>query len=76
MHYFNLPFPVDANLCAVDSLGSILLAMYHLCRCVEELGVRPKIARYVLPLGTGVNGDGAALYEAVSVLFLVQVCRH
>ncbi|MFT5582915.1 MAG: proton glutamate symport protein [Cognaticolwellia sp.] len=40
---------------------------------VEELGVKPRVAGFVLPLGATVNMDGTALYESVAVLFIAQV---
>jgi DAACS family dicarboxylate/amino acid:cation (Na+ or H+) symporter len=37
------------------------------------LGVQPKIAGFVLPLGATMNMNGTALFEGVTVLFLAQV---
>jgi Na+/H+-dicarboxylate symporter len=43
-------------------------------RCVtENLGVRPKVANFTLPLGATMNMDGTALYEGVAVIFLLQI---
>jgi len=43
-------------------------------RCVvERLGVRPQVANFTLPVGATMNMDGTALYEGVSVLFLLQI---
>ncbi len=39
----------------------------------EENGVRPRIASFVLPLGTTINMNGTALYEAVAAVFIAQV---
>lgn len=39
----------------------------------RELGIPPKIAGFVLPLGATMNMNGTALYEGVTVLFLAQV---
>jgi len=39
----------------------------------KELGVQPKIAGFVLPLGATMNMNGTALFEGVTVLFLAQV---
>jgi Na+/H+-dicarboxylate symporter len=39
----------------------------------EEAGCSRKAANFVLPLGSTVNMDGTALYEAVAVVFLFQV---
>ncbi|MBI1194533.1 MAG: cation:dicarboxylase symporter family transporter [Gammaproteobacteria bacterium] len=40
--------------------------------CVRENGVDDRAARFVLPLGSTVNMDGTALYEAVAVMFIAQ----
>ncbi|EIE22044.1 Sodium:dicarboxylate symporter [Coccomyxa subellipsoidea C-169] len=40
--------------------------------CGVNLKCRPSIVRFVIPLGTNINRDGAALYEAASVLFIAQ----
>jgi Na+/H+-dicarboxylate symporter len=39
---------------------------------VRENGVDPHATRFVLPLGSTVNMDGTALYEACAVLFIAQ----
>ena len=41
--------------------------------CGMKLKCRPSIVKFVIPLGTNINRDGAALYEAASVLFIAQV---
>ena len=41
--------------------------------CEKRLGVPNKIASFVLPLGTTVNMDGTALYQAVATVFIAQV---
>ena len=39
----------------------------------EELGVSPKVAKFVLTVGATGNQNGTALFEGVVVLFLAQV---
>lgn len=39
----------------------------------NQLGIPPKIAGFVLPLGATMNMNGTALFEGVTVLFLAQV---
>ena len=40
-------------------------------RCLEEnLKVDRRITRFILPVGTTINMDGTALYEAVSAIFI------
>lgn len=38
----------------------------------QELGVSPRLAGFVLPLGATVNMNGTALYEAVAAVFIAQ----
>jgi len=52
-----------------SSNGTLPLTMQN----VEEAGVKPQVASFVLPLGATINMDGTALYEAVAVLFVAQV---
>jgi len=41
--------------------------------CVQrKLGVHQKVANFVLPVGTTVNMDGTALYEAIAAIFIAQ----
>ncbi|KAI6187259.1 Amino acid transporter [Aphelenchoides besseyi] len=43
-------------------------------QCMEEnLKVDRRITRFVLPLGSTINLDGNALYEAVAVIFIAQL---
>jgi Na+/H+-dicarboxylate symporter len=43
-------------------------------RCAtEQLGVKPEIAGFVLPLGATMNMDGTALYEAAAALFIANL---
>ncbi|CAI2350921.1 unnamed protein product [Caenorhabditis sp. 36 PRJEB53466] len=43
-------------------------------QCLEEhCGIDRRISRFVLPLGSTINMDGNALYEAVAVIFIAQL---
>ncbi|KAI6171662.1 Excitatory amino acid transporter [Aphelenchoides besseyi] len=43
-------------------------------RCLEENNhVEPKFTKFVLPIGSVVNMDGTALYEAVASVFIAQL---
>lgn len=42
-------------------------------KCAQELGVHPKLAGFVVPLGAQLNMDGTALYEAAAALFIANL---
>ncbi len=72
--------PVDqfthmvSALATVFATSSSLAALPVTMECVEKnIGVSPKVANFVLPLGATVNMDGTALFECVGVLFIAQV---
>ncbi|VDM27316.1 unnamed protein product [Toxocara canis] len=41
--------------------------------CEQNLNIDKRISRFVLPVGATVNMNGAALYEAVSAIFVAQL---
>ena len=43
--------------------------------CAAAAGCDDGIIKFVLPLGTTVNMNGTALYEATTVIFIAQVSR-
>uniref|UniRef100_A0A0K0EVB5 Amino acid transporter n=1 Tax=Strongyloides venezuelensis TaxID=75913 RepID=A0A0K0EVB5_STRVS len=49
-------------------------ALPSLMQCMEDnLGCDRRITRFVLPLGSTINMDGNALYEAIAVIFIAQL---
>ncbi len=41
--------------------------------CTNDLGVSKKSSGFVVPLGSTINMDGTALYEAVAAMFIAQL---
>ncbi len=41
-------------------------------KCALEAGVDKRAVKFVLPVGSTVNMDGTALYEAIAVMFIAQ----
>ncbi len=61
-----------ALLTAFSTSSSAATLPVSLQRLQNEAGVSPKIAGFVLPLGTTVNMNGTALYECAAALFIAQ----
>ncbi|CAJ0945706.1 unnamed protein product, partial [Mesorhabditis belari] len=53
--------------------GSSAATMPCTFGCLDRLGVDPRVSKFVLPVGTNVNMDGTALYEAVAAVFIAQI---
>ncbi|HKI95315.1 MAG TPA: dicarboxylate/amino acid:cation symporter [Gemmatimonadales bacterium] len=64
---------VDSVVTAFSTSSSNATLPTNIKVAEEELGVPPKVAGFVLPLGATMNMNGTALYEGVTVLFLAQV---
>eukprot|EP00250_Pteridium_aquilinum_P018171 c23976_g2_i2 orf=504-1859(-) len=54
------------------STSSSAASMPVTMECGENFGCDRSIVQFVVPLGTNINRDGAALYEAVAVIFICQ----
>jgi len=62
----------EALLTALGTASSAATLPLTLRGVVERNRVSPRAAEFVLPIGTTINMDGTALYEAVAVVFLAQ----
>ncbi|MGD9853140.1 MAG: dicarboxylate/amino acid:cation symporter [Nitrospirales bacterium] len=62
----------DALLVALTTSSSVA-ALPVTMKCVHQrLGVQQKVANFILPVGTTINMDGTALYEAIAAIFIAQ----
>jgi dicarboxylate/amino acid:cation (Na+ or H+) symporter, DAACS family len=63
----------DSMITAFSTSSSNATLPTNIAVAEEQLGISPKIAGFVLPLGSTMCMNGTALYEGVTVLFLAQV---
>lgn len=70
-NFFKVQRPVIAVAFSTSSSAATLPVTMDICE--KKLGVPNRIASFVLPLGTTVNMDGTALYQAVAAMFIAQV---
>lgn len=63
----------EVGLLAFSTSSSAAVMPLSIQTAEEKLGVRPSIARFLVPLGATVNMNGTALYQGVATVFLAQV---
>ena len=63
----------DVMLLAFSTSSSAAVMPLTIQTAETRLGVRPEVARFVVPLGTTINMAGTALYQVVATVFLAQV---
>jgi proton glutamate symport protein len=63
----------EVMLLAFSTSSSAAVMPLSIQTAQEKLGVRPAVARFVIPIGATVNMGGTALYQVVAVVFLAQV---
>lgn len=63
----------EAILVAFTTRSSAATLPVTIDNVVNKLEVSPKIANFALPVGATVNMDGTSLYQAIAIIFLVQL---
>ncbi len=63
----------DVIMLAFSSSSSSATMPLTLSTAENALGVRPEIARLVIPMGTIINMDGTAVYQIIVALFLTSL---
>lgn len=61
-----------AQLLAISTSSSAATLPLTMERVEEHMGVDPKVASFVLPIGATINMDGTSLYQAVAAVFIAQ----
>ncbi len=63
----------DALLLAFSTASSNVTLPVSMAAATTRLGVSPGIANFLLPAGTTLNKNGAAVYKAVTAVFVAQL---
>ncbi len=63
----------DVQLLAFSTSSSAAVMPLSIKTAEEKLRVRPSISQFIIPIGTTINMDGTALYQAIAIVFLAQV---
>jgi len=63
----------EVQLLAFSTSSSAAVMPLSMKTAEEQLGVRPSISQFVIPLGATINMNGTALYQGVATVFLAQV---
>ncbi len=63
----------EVQILAFSTSSSAAAMPFSIQAAEEKLNIKPEISRFVIPLGTTINMDGTALYQAVAAIFLCQV---
>lgn len=63
----------DAQLLAFSTDSSAATMPVTIRVAEEELGVRPSVSQFVIPIGASVNMGGSALYQGLATVFMAQV---
>ncbi|KAL5486554.1 hypothetical protein EMCRGX_G019054 [Ephydatia muelleri] len=70
-HTSSMPHQFDATpVAALYSATTLPVTMRNL---ENNFGVNSKLTNFILPLGTTINMNGTALYEAVAAVFIAQL---
>jgi Na+/H+-dicarboxylate symporter len=63
----------DVQVLAFSTSSSAAVMPLSIKTAEDKLGVRSTIAQFLIPVGTTINMDGTAMYQAVATIFLAQV---
>lgn len=64
---------ITPALMAISTSSSSATVPVTIATLEDRVGLDPRVVRFMVPVGATINMDGAALYEAVSAVFLAQL---
>ncbi|KAG5682974.1 hypothetical protein PVAND_012288 [Polypedilum vanderplanki] len=70
---YGFVFKMSQVLATAFGTGSSSATMPITINCLDNMGIDPRVTRFVVPVGATINMDGTALYEAVAALFIAQL---
>ncbi|KAG7214032.1 hypothetical protein KM043_001399 [Ampulex compressa] len=62
--------PAFATACATSSSTATVPVTI---KCLEKVGIDPRISKFIVPIGATINMDGIALYETIGAIFIIQL---
>lgn len=63
----------DVLLLAFSTSSSAAVMPLSIKTAEENIGVRPSVSQFVIPLGATINMNGTALYQSIAAVFLAQI---
>ena len=63
----------EVQLLAFSTSSSAAVMPLSIKTAEEQMGVRPSISQFIIPLGATINMNGTALYQGVATIFLAQI---
>ena len=63
----------EVQLMAFSTSSSAAVMPLSIKTAEEKLNISPSISKFVIPLGSTINMDGTAIYQACAAIFLAQV---
>ncbi len=63
----------DLMLLAFSMSSSAAVMPMTLKTAEEKLQITPAVSRFIIPIGTSINMDGTAVFQAIATIFLAQV---
>jgi len=63
----------EVQLLAFSTSSSAVVMPLSIKTAEENLKIKPSVSQFIIPLGTTINMDGTAIYQAIATIFLAQV---